>query len=230
MIKTFRMLLGLLTARERRKFSWLVLVMLLVGIFETAGVASILPFMAVLAEPDRIQTSAQLSAIYDALNFTSVPGFLIFLGLGTFVMTMMGIGMHLLSLYTITRFNHECSYMLSCQLLSGYLSQPYAWFLNRHSADLGKAVLSEVDQVVSQSLVPAMGLLVEHRHRALHLDLPDRAAARRRGRHRARPRGELRGDLPERAQAHDPLRRAPLRRQRRALQDRPGGHRAASRT
>ena len=117
MIKTFRMLIGLLTARERRKFSWLVLVMLLVGIFETAGVASILPFMAVLAEPDRIQTSAQLSAIYDALNFTSVPGFLIFLGLGTFVMTMMGIGMHLLSLYTITRFNHECSYMLSCQLL-----------------------------------------------------------------------------------------------------------------
>ena len=159
MIKTFRMLMGLLTARERRKFSWLVLVMLLVGIFETAGVASILPFMAVLAEPDRIQSSAQLSAIYDALNFTSVPGFLIFLGLGTFVMTMMGIGMHLLSLYTITRFTHECSYMLSCQLLRGYLSQPYAWFLNRHSADLGKAVLSEVDQVVGQSLVPGMGLL-----------------------------------------------------------------------
>ena len=51
---------GLLTARERRKFSWLVLVMLLVGIFETAGVASVLPFMAVLAEPERIQTSAQL--------------------------------------------------------------------------------------------------------------------------------------------------------------------------
>ena len=159
MIKTFRMLLGLLGARERRKFTWLVLIMLLVGIFETAGVASILPFMAVLAEPARIQTSSQLSAIYEALNFTSTQGFLIFLGLGTFVMTMLGIIMHLVSLYTITRFNHECSYMLSCQLLRGYLNQPYAWFLNRHSADLGKAVLSEVDQVVAQSLVPGMGLL-----------------------------------------------------------------------
>jgi ABC-type multidrug transport system fused ATPase/permease subunit len=159
MKKTYRMLMDLLTARERRKFSWLVLVMLLVGIFETAGVASILPFMAVLAEPERIQESARLAAIYEALRFQSTEGFLIFLGIGTFVMTMLGIGMHLLSLYTITRFNHECSYMLSCQLLRGYLNQPYSWFLNRHSADLGKSVLSEVDQVVAQSLVPAMGLL-----------------------------------------------------------------------
>ena len=49
--------------------------------------------------------------------------------------------------------------MLSTQLLGGYLSQPYAWFLNRHSADLGKAVLSEVDNVVSQSFVPGMSFL-----------------------------------------------------------------------
>jgi ATP-binding cassette, subfamily B, bacterial PglK len=159
MTKSFRMLMDLLTARERRRFSWLILVMLLVGVFETAGVASILPFMAVLAEPERIQTSSQLAAIYEGLRFQSTQGFLIFLGLGTFVMTMLGIFMHLLSLYTITRFNNECSYMLSCQLLGGYLNQPYYWFLNRHTANLGKAVLSEVDQVVAQSLVPAMGLL-----------------------------------------------------------------------
>ena len=53
------------------------------------------------------------SAIYDGLDFTSARGFLIFLGLGTFLMTMIGIVMHILSLYTITRFTNECSYMLS---------------------------------------------------------------------------------------------------------------------
>ena len=35
------------------------------------------------------------------------------LGLGTFLMTMLGIVMHILSLYTITRFTNRCSYMLS---------------------------------------------------------------------------------------------------------------------
>ena len=156
MIKTFRMLLDLLTPKERRAFYIVGAFMLLVGIFETAGVASILPFMAVLAEPAKIQQNENLLMIYEALNFTSAQSFLVFLGIGTFLMTMLGIVMHILSLYTVTRFTNECSYMLSTQLLGGYLGQPYAWFLNRHSADLGKAVLSEVDTVVSQSFMPAV--------------------------------------------------------------------------
>ena len=153
------MLMDLLTPRERRSFYVLALIMLLVALFETAGVASILPFMAVLAEPAKIQHNGHLAALYTGLHFTSANGFLVFLGLGTFLMTMLGIVMHILSLYTDHPLHHACSYMLSTQLLGGYLSQPYAWFLNRHSADLGKAVLSEVDNVVSQSFMPGMSFL-----------------------------------------------------------------------
>jgi ABC-type multidrug transport system fused ATPase/permease subunit len=153
------MLMDLLTPRERRGFYGLVVVMLLVGILETAGIASILPFMAVLAEPERIEHSARLAAVYHGLGFESINAFLVLLGLATFTMTMVGIGMHILSIFSISRFTSRCSYTLSCQLLEGYLSQPYSWFLNRHSADLGKSVLSEVDNVVSQSFVPAMTLL-----------------------------------------------------------------------
>jgi ABC-type multidrug transport system fused ATPase/permease subunit len=156
---TGRMLMDLLTARERRGFLGLATIMLLVGILETAGIASILPFMAVLAEPARIEQNQQLAAVYHGLGFESVNAFLVLLGFLTFAMTMVGIAMHILSIFSISRFTTQCSYMLSCQLLEGYLSQPYSWFLNRHSADLGKAVLSEVDNVVSQSFVPAMTLL-----------------------------------------------------------------------
>jgi hypothetical protein len=132
-----RMLMELLTARERRGFYGLAVIMLLVGILETAGIASILPFMAVLAEPARIEQSHQLAAVYHGLGFTSVNAFLVLLGLVTFLMTMVGIVMHILSIFSISRFTTQCSYMLSCQLLQGYLNQPYSWFLNRHSADLG---------------------------------------------------------------------------------------------
>ena len=47
--------------------------MLLVALFETAGVASILPFMAVLAEPDKIQHSAHLAALYNGLTSPAPP-------------------------------------------------------------------------------------------------------------------------------------------------------------
>ena len=57
--------MDLLTRRERRGFYILAMIMLLVALFETAGVASILPFMAVLAEPDKIQHNAHLAALYN---------------------------------------------------------------------------------------------------------------------------------------------------------------------
>ena len=35
-------------------------------------------------------------------------------------------------------------YSIGKRLVEGYLHQPYSWFLSRHSADLGKTILSEV--------------------------------------------------------------------------------------
>ena len=33
---------------------------------------------------------------------------------------------------------------ISKKFVESYLNQPYVWFLNRNSADLGKTILSEV--------------------------------------------------------------------------------------
>jgi ABC-type multidrug transport system fused ATPase/permease subunit len=159
MTETFRKMLDMLTPRERRSFYLLIGLMLVVGLLETAGVASILPFMAVLSEPDRIQESAYLARLYGMLNFTSTDAFLIFLGVGTFLIVLVGIFAHILSIYAILRFANMRSYTLSSRLLRGYLLQPYTWFLNHHSSDLGKAVLSEVDSVVNQSFIPAIKLV-----------------------------------------------------------------------
>ena len=51
------------------------------------------------------------------------------------------------------------SYTISSRMLSGYLLQPYTWFLDRHSAGLGAAVLGEVQKVVTTALLPAMKFL-----------------------------------------------------------------------
>ena len=50
-------------------------------------------------------------------------------------------------------------YSLGKRLVEGYLHQPYSWFLNRHSADLGSTVLSEVSRVVGSGLKPFMALI-----------------------------------------------------------------------
>ena len=50
-------------------------------------------------------------------------------------------------------------YSMGKRLIEQYLHQPYDWFLNRHSADLGKTILSEVDQVISHGLNPLINLI-----------------------------------------------------------------------
>ena len=48
---------------------------------------------------------------------------------------------------------------IGSRLLAGYLGQPYAWFLNKHSAQLGANNLADVNKVVGQAMMPAMRLL-----------------------------------------------------------------------
>ena len=48
---------------------------------------------------------------------------------------------------------------ISKRLVEGYLHQPYSWFLNHHSANLGKTILSEVGQVIALGLNPLIELI-----------------------------------------------------------------------
>ena len=49
-------------------------------------------------------------------------------------------------------------YSISKRLTEGYLNQPYSWFLNRHSADLSKTILSEVSEVVGKTIIPIINI------------------------------------------------------------------------
>ena len=52
-------------------------------------------------------------------------------------------------------------YSISKRLVEGYLHQPYSWFLSRHSADLGKTILSEVGHVIGLGVNPLLELIAK---------------------------------------------------------------------
>jgi ABC-type multidrug transport system fused ATPase/permease subunit len=51
------------------------------------------------------------------------------------------------------------SYSISTRLFSGFLNQPYVWFLTRHSTNMAKSILFEVEKVVNEAMVPGMRIL-----------------------------------------------------------------------
>jgi len=66
-----------------------------------------------------------------------------------------------LTTYAQTRFALMREYSIGKRLVEGYLHQPYSWFLNRHSADLGKTILSEVQTVINNGMLPLMTLMAQ---------------------------------------------------------------------
>ena len=133
----------------------------IMGIMETAGVASIVPFMAVLADPSVVETNRYLSTTYRALGFTTTNDFLVFLGLVVFVLVIGSTAFKALTTWAMVRFTRMRAYTWSRRLFKGYLDRPYVWFLERHTSDLGKTVLSEVNEVVGGSLTPALQMVAQ---------------------------------------------------------------------
>lgn len=159
MLNTYRKLLALLTPRERRRMFLLLIMVIVSSILETGGVALMLPFLQVLSNPELIQTNGILNFLYTTLGYSSNGAFFMFLGAALFVVLLFGTAFNALTLYALTRFGVMRAFDISSRLLKGSLHQPYTWFLDRHSSALSTSVLTEVNQLVTGSLLPALQIL-----------------------------------------------------------------------
>ncbi len=163
-MQTTKKLLALLTPPERKRAYLLLSMILIMALLDMLGVASIMPFMAVLATPDLIETNSFLKVLYAVSNNFGIntrEELLFLLGMLVFVLLLVSLAFKALTTYAQLRFTLMREYSIGKRLVEGYLHQPYSWFLSRHSADLGKTVLSEVGTVIHGSIMPIMNLIAQ---------------------------------------------------------------------
>ena len=103
--------------------------------------------MSILLDPQLVETNTTLAAIYTKLEFENKRSFLFFLGLMVFILLLISMVYKALTTYAHTRFIMMREYSIGRRLVEGYLHQPYAWFLNRHSADLGRLCCPRSDKL-----------------------------------------------------------------------------------
>ena len=146
-MKTIKQLLFLLMPIERKRGVLLLIMIFIMALIDMMGVASILPFMAVLANPSLIETNSILNSIYQASSIFNVENnqqFLFFLGVMVFIILVTSLSFKAFTTYVQVRYIEMCNYSICKRLTERYMYQPYSWFLNRHSSDLGTTILSEV--------------------------------------------------------------------------------------
>jgi len=156
MLSTLRKIRALLSAGERRRGALLMVMVVIMALLETAGIASVMPFLAVLGDPSVVQTNPWLAAAYERLGFVSTDAFLVALAIGAFLVVVCGAAFRILTQYALNRFAEMRRHSVGERLLETYLRQPYAFFLNRHGSDMAKSILSEVDTLVLKVFRPLL--------------------------------------------------------------------------
>ena len=156
MFDLLRKLDDLLGERARGQAYLVFGLVLVMGVVEMAGVASIMPFIALLSNPSVLDTNQYLSAAYRRLGFGSRETFLVFLGSATLVLLVGSVVLRAFTLWIQLRFINMQSHLVSSRLVESYLRQPYEWFLRHRSSDIGVNVLAEVTNVLQGAVYPVM--------------------------------------------------------------------------
>jgi ABC-type multidrug transport system fused ATPase/permease subunit len=162
-MQTVKKLLFLLSSNERKQAALLLIMTIIMALLEMVGVASILPFIAVLSNPDIINTNLILNTTYKtSVSFGLVEGyrqFSFFLGILMFLLLVFSLSFAALTSYLQIRFVLMREHTIGKRLFHGYLNQPYSYFLDRHSAELGKSILAEVSQIIVLGFFPLMNMV-----------------------------------------------------------------------
>ena len=161
---TFTKLFQLQSKEDIQSGLRLLMLVTLMGFLEAAGIASIMPFLAIIGSPEIVNQNQFLFDLFTFLNIIfswidSVDRFLIVLGLFSFVFILIITFLRIFTLFKMNKYIETSRHNLSKSILKVYLDQSYEFFLDRHSAELTKNMLSEVDQVVIEVLRPVIQMI-----------------------------------------------------------------------
>lgn len=163
-MKNLKKLFFLLTEQEQKKAIILMGMVFLMALTEVIGIASIMPFMGVLTNPEIINNNNFLNSVFlksAIIGVETEQDFLIALGIVVFTLIVTSLLFKAYTTYLQTYFIHMSEYSISKRLLEGYLNQPYTWFINNNSSDVGASILSETSNVAGRGIKPMIILIAQ---------------------------------------------------------------------
>ena len=164
MSKLFKSILFLLNASERKWTLVIIVITFIMTLLETIGLVSIVPFISILLNPDLVETNIILNRSYQILKNYGLENneqFILIIGFLVFIFLIFSLLFKSLTIYIQLRFVYQVESSISKRLLERYLSQPYVWFLNHNSTDLGKNILSETSLLVGSGLHPIIDIITK---------------------------------------------------------------------
>jgi ABC-type multidrug transport system fused ATPase/permease subunit len=134
--------------RGQKKRMVILLAMMIIGaVFETVGLALVMPFISLVMDSSEIHKNSLLEWIYNVLNIKSTNDFIILAGI-TLIAVYIIKNVYIFFMYSIQyRFASNNKLKMSSRLLSIYLNKPYSFYLEKNSAEIIRNVNVDVSNV-----------------------------------------------------------------------------------
>jgi ABC-type multidrug transport system fused ATPase/permease subunit len=150
---------ALLPAAARRELVLLTVLAAAAGLLETASVASVMPFLTVLAQPDLAATNPRIAAVVGVFGASQPSGSLAVLGALVLIVLVVTNAFSAIVTLAMLRFANRQGHALAVRLLNIYLRQPYTFHLHRHTAELQRNIHGEVNRITLGALGPGIQMI-----------------------------------------------------------------------
>jgi len=154
----WRKLLSFFPAREQYRILALLISSTISGLLQAVGIVSIMPFIAVVADPTLMTDNPYLSAINRYFAFDSRSQFRLFLGLFAMMVLIATNVLIAVNAWLTFRVCHMGEHDLARRLMRKYLTSPYHLLLQRNSSELLKMLVSEIDRVIIGTMMAGIGV------------------------------------------------------------------------
>ena len=138
-----------------------VAISLAVALVQALSVASVMPFLALVADPSVITRNGVVQWLYDAGGFQTQESFLVATGLTVVVALVSANVVMALGTRAGLRFVWDQHHRLSSSLMEHYLRLPYLQFSRRHTSNLAQNLLDEVSLLGDSVAMPIVTIVAD---------------------------------------------------------------------
>jgi len=142
--------------RRRKQFALLLLLMVAASFAEVVSIGAVMPFLAVLTNPERLYGHPLLQPVIQMLGITEPRQLLMLLTIAFSVAALFSGAMRLGLLWAQTRLSHAVGADLSISIYRRTLYQPYTVHVARNSGEVIAGVAQKANEVVHMTILPVL--------------------------------------------------------------------------
>ena len=151
-------ILYFLDSKDKKSLIVLLLLAIVIGFIELLGVASIVPFIGLLNEPDYLVNNKYFILVN---SYFSIDNESLVYVAGIFMVSMF-ILMNFLNAYNLwktTYYGSVLSHKITLATSKNYFSQPYEFFVNTDIPTISKNILEEAGSLAESIFIPIMQII-----------------------------------------------------------------------